>query len=654
MLRRVGSVLRSAARVPRPVIMPTTTFGTGSADGPVMGFLAHPDNLNDCVQPTVGLCKQLIEELLHKPHTPQEKHDLIDSMSNVLCLLLDPCEFVRQTHPDERYRNAAGEAFQQGHDFLCEANSRRDLYDVILDISKPENLATITPEAQRNVHQLRRDMEGNGIHLDDAQRREIVKLNQETEQLGAEFLMQDKNHFAALRNLVVCRHELATKLGFESFADKALRGSLLETPQEVWHFLCAVGNKYRPAAEQEVNRLRSHLGEVKGRPGNLTDEDRAKLTISLQREYANVGDEVYFTVANCIRGAQVLLEEVFDLKLKEVDFDEAELLPTPFRKFHCLENSGKLVGVIVLDMFARASKHCQAGHLTVQLGCRPHNNVLKSVGVQLPERQYPIVMLTCNAGSAGPVATRANGAMDDEATVMTPHEVTTFFHEFGHAVHTLLGQTTVQNLSGTRASIDFVEMPSQFFEQFLTSHEFLKLWAHKIGTREPISPDIVARRTEVRNMFRHLEVMDQVLLASIDQSLHGPQPFTVYFPTSGGHLGKRTLGTPSDYGRGIYNLAKLIMDMCNPISVVTPTERGVLRSLSFDHLVSYPAGYYGYLYSSALAHRIYDKNFRDKPMNRVEGQRLAQEVLSHGAACEPKERLCAYLKEDINDIEAWV
>jgi intermediate peptidase len=349
---------------------------------------------------------------------------------------------------------------------------------------------------------------------------------------------------------------------------------------------------------------------------------------------------------------------VFGLRLESVPFDKLEVYNVGgAKKFHVYDEKRKFLGVIVIDMFSRPTKHCQAGHLTVQLGCQPRIDVLRRVGLELPDRQYPVVVLTCNAGSQSrgtTIGRKSDGNFDEELTLMEPHEVTTMFHEFGHALHTIFGQTKVQNLAGTRGSIDFVETFSQLMELFLSSHEFLKLWAVKTSTREPISFDIVTRRNEAADMFRHLDTMDQVILAAIDQTLHGPQPFVVYFPHgSHGNMGKRTLGDLKEYGRGVFNLAKLIIDISQPLSIVEPTENAALHQLSFDHLSSYPAGYYGYLYSLAVARRIFSKKFERDPLNRDAGRELVDKVLKYGAACNPKEVLSNYLGDNLDEIDVW-
>ncbi|EPY31484.1 metallo-peptidase, Clan MA(E), Family M3 [Angomonas deanei] len=665
MLRRLA--VRSSRYSRIPLYAGIRFASTGKSDNPTaepirkievvdeipnLNFLSSPATLYQTVEPTIELCEALLNEI-PKAKTPKEKHDLIDSTSNILCLLLDPCEFVRQIHPDEEYKRGASLAFQKGYEYMSEVNSRRTLYDTIKELDGPEGRKGLDEEAIKNVIQLRRDMENNGIHLPDKQRAKITEMNIEKEELAMRFLTQQgsQSPFATLRNLLSCRYELAQLLEFESYADQQLPGTMLENQQNVWHFLCCLQHKYRPQAEKELDLIRSKVGEVRNRR-NITDDFRARVAVSMRRDAEPENAAEYFSVANCIRGIQCLCSEVFGVRLEHVPFGPEEVFNNNAKKYHVYDEHKKFLGVIVLDMYMNPMKYCQAGHLTLQLGCIPHQEVLSKVGLTLPKRQYPVVVLTCNIGSTKPAVRRPDGTYDDELTLMQPNEVTTVFHEFGHAMHTIFGQTHVQNLAGTRSSIDFVETFSQLFEQFLTSHDFLKLWAHRIGSREPISFDLVERRNQAADMFKHLDMIDQIVLSAVDQSLHGPQPLTVYFPHGDkGRMGKRTLGDIGDFGRGSFNLAESLMQIAKPLSVAEPTSSGVLQTLSFEHLSGYPAGYYGYLYSLTVARRIWSKKFKADPLNRDAGRELVDKVMKYGAACNPRETIEHYLKDDLNDIE---
>eukprot|EP00796_Vickermania_ingenoplastis_P010988 gene10988-7632_t len=630
---------------------------TGATEGiPTLSFLATPTTLLDKVDQTLAVSQKLLD-LIPASKDPQEQHDMIDTTSNILCLLLDPAEFVRQIHPSDAYKNGALEAFQRGHQFMSEANSRRDLYEVIRRLDSPEVYAQLDEESVKNVIQLRRDMEGNGIHLGDRERDIVTRMNINVEELSMKYLMEQQNPAAAnaiLQELLKDRYELAQFLGFESYAEKQLRGTMLEKQEKVWAFLCNIAYKYREAAEKELEVIRKSCG---GRRGAVTEEERAHYASLIRHAAEPEGLSKYFSVANCIRGIECLCSEVFGVRLEQVPFAATEVFAANARKYHVRDEDGQFLGVILLDLYMNPAKYCQAGHLTLQLGCRPHQGVLRQIGVEMPARQYPMVALTCNVNAS------SASKPDDEHTLMDPHEVTTLFHEFGHAMHTIFGQTKVQNLAGTRSSIDYVETFSQLFELFLTSHDFLRLWACHADTRQPISVDLVEKRNSASRMFAHLDRLDQVLLSAVDQALHGKQPMTVFFPTSSTSgsgkegtlvLSHRSLGpTGNVCDKATLQLPEALVEVVRPFAVGIPSTNSVMHTLSTEHIAGYPGGYYGYLYSGTVARRIWEKKFASNPLSRTAGRELVQKVMAHGAACDPVKTIEAYLGDRLEDVPTW-
>lgn len=697
---------------------------------PKLSFLATPTTLLDAVDETIRISRELLNRIA-TAKSAQEKHDLIDTTSNVLCLLLDPCEFVRQIHPDDAYKQGASEAFQRGYVFMSEANSRRDLYDVICALDSPAGHAALNEESIKNVVQLRRDMESNGIHLRDEERSRVTEMNIRKEELAMQLLMDEpcsKAFYRTLQQLLKERYELAQLLGFDSFAQQQLRGTMLEKPENVWGFLCGMDDKYRPEVEREFAMVEQYAGGTgKGEGGgtrgggsssssssgggagplskkrsSITDDHRSQIASLLRHQAEPKEANAYFSVANCIRGIQCLCSEVFGVRLEHAPFDpETEHYNPLAKKYHvyqkvegeaegtstAADKGNTFLGVIVLDLYQDEKKYCQAGHLTIQLGCRPHQQVIqmiKGLAGRLPDRQYPIVALTCNVprggsssgttsgtskGSATPVVGSPEGTTaDDETTLIDPHGVKTLFHEFGHAMHTIFGQTTVQNLAGTRSSIDFVETFSQLFELFLTSYDFLRLWARHVHTKEPITRDIVEQCNAASNMFMHLDRQDQIILSAVDQVLHGPQPLRVYCTPSALHsvtsspsggptpriLTHLELGDKGNFcDQDKFQLQASLMEIVKPFTVGTPTPTSVLGALSTEHLVGYPGGYYGYLYSLTIARQIWASKFEKNPLNRAAGKELVDKVMAYGAACNARKTMESYLDVPLQDIEVW-
>ena len=249
---------------------------------PQMDFLKNSSILLDTIDGTIEAVRKLLD-MLKRSNSPKEKHDILDSCSNILCLFLDPCEFVRQIHPDPAYRKSAAEAFTHVHEFMCEVNSRRELYDVLLELDHPESRAQLSSEENKNITQLKRDMEANGIHLPESERIKITESNVEKEELTMRFIAErdDKDPFGNLRNLLLVRYDQAQMLGWESSAHQLLQNTMMRNPENVWHFLCSVAHKYRPHAERELLELERHQGKVKLRE-KITDKNRAIITNAIR------------------------------------------------------------------------------------------------------------------------------------------------------------------------------------------------------------------------------------------------------------------------------------------------------------------------------------------------------------------------------------
>ena len=621
-----------------------------------LNFLSSPETLQEGSVKAITICKKLYN-LLDTPLSMQHRHDVLDSMSNTLCRVLDPCEFVRHMHSSSLYTESAQAAFTKAHTYMCELNTSAFLYDQLKMLASPEGKRCLDDESNKNVVQLKRDMESNGIHLPDEKRRLIMDLNVEKENIASKFLNREgkENPYGVLRALLRSRQKLSSVLEFESFAEQQLRGTILDSQEKVWHFLCAVSNKYTPLAIEEIKLLRKDQGTVNAGEA-FTDEARARMGHQQRQAIDTLGMEAYFSVANTWRGIEMLCKEVFGLTLQKVEMLPFEEFHEDALKYAAIHDEDGFMGTIVVDLFARDSKACQAGHMTVQLGCRPHCEVMRAVGVDVPERQYPIVVLTCNAGATRHGTAQASAKNCWNSTIMSMNEVTTLFHEFGHAIHSIFGQTSVQNLAGTRSSIDFVETFSQFFEHFLSAPDFVQRFARN-QANQIIPREKVLKYAEIRSKLRALDIMDQVVMSGIDQALHGPEPIRTYFPkpkSESGEIAMSVLGSFDNFGTGIMGMANLMVKIAEPLSPVKPTARGVLKSVSFEHMSSYPATYYGYLYSAVFAKRIWDNFFAKDPLNRKEGDRLRKEVMRFGGACDPKSTLQAYLQENIDDLRIWV
>jgi len=244
-----------------------------------------------------------------------------------------------------------------------------------------------------------------------------------------------------------------------------------------------------------------------------------------------------------------------------------------------------------LDLHPREGKYTHAAHFTLRCGF---------------QNQVPIVALVCNF-------THGNAEVDGMPVSLLSHgEVETLFHEFGHALHSLLSRTQFQHLSGTRGPVDFVEIPSHLMEHFCWDKRVLSRFARHYQTGEPIPEKLVDSLINSKNMFAGTDGQTQILYALLDQRFFGPQEQTTRLA-----------------------LTQLAASLQKEITEIDH-EDGTYWHARFGHFTGYGAGYYGYLYSKALAAGMWRELFLDDPLNRTSGLKLWKDVLIHGNARSPQ------------------
>ncbi|KAK1093728.1 Mitochondrial intermediate peptidase [Friedmanniomyces endolithicus] len=221
--------------------------------------------------------------------------------------------------------------------------------------------------------------------------------------------------------------------------------------------------------------------------------------------------------------------------------------------------------------------------------------------------QLPTIALICDFSL--PPASHSN-----RPTLLSFREVTTLFHEMGHALHSICGRTALQNVSGTRCATDFAELPSVLMENFASAPEVLALYARHWETDAPLDPSRIQERVEVDRRMQGAEIESQVLLGMLDQEYHSRLPLTW-----------------SDGGDGRES-TKVYQSVWNKYSLV-PEPAGTSWQGFFGHLFGYGATYYSYLFDRAIAGKIWRDVFQRAPGGAIDpaaGQLFREEVLRHG------------------------
>eukprot|EP00510_Aplanochytrium_minuta_P010314 CAMPEP_0184069144 /NCGR_PEP_ID=MMETSP0957-20130417/40021_1 /TAXON_ID=627963 /ORGANISM="Aplanochytrium sp, Strain PBS07" /LENGTH=407 /DNA_ID=CAMNT_0026368437 /DNA_START=209 /DNA_END=1432 /DNA_ORIENTATION=- len=319
----------------------------------------------------------------------------------------------------------------------------------------------------------------------------------------------------------------------------------------------------------------------------------------------------YFSIENCIEGLRLLCTSLFGIQLVQVDFDNGESWASDLKKLELREENGDLIGHLYLDLYPRSNKYYNAAHFQICSG-----RIKPSSWTQ--KKPVATAALVCNFNVSRSFAL---GLSDN--CLLNHSEVQILFHEFGHALHSLLSRTELQHLSGTRGELDFIETPAQLMEYFTFDEKFLQLFAKHYVTGASIPTDMVKSLNESRNRFQAIHVQQQILYSMFDQAISGPK---------------------FDHVAGVSSVAST--DLLRHLEYVHrgfDIEQSNFWHARFTHFINYGSSYYSYLYAKAFAADIWHTCFESDPLSRESGQKYRDEILRWGGAKDPIDMLEAML-----------
>jgi intermediate peptidase len=441
--------------------------------------------------------------------------------------------------------------------------------------------------------------------------------------------------------LIQQRHALAVEMGYPSYAHYFLSDKMAHTPEVVMKFLGHV----REASKDRYHHDLEMISKTK-RQMEETDEPLQPWDMSYysglikSHVFEGQGDAGdgslagYFTVEQSLEGMKILVQRLFGIQMKEVDMSAEERWdidndvsvrasgtsssPDGIRRFEFFQEvDEKPLGTMYLDLHPRPGKYSHAAHFTVRCGCESRDNPGDDGAVY----QLPIVALVCNVSP--PVSNTGSAA------VLSHSEVETLFHEFGHALHSLLSRTSFQHLSGTRVAMDFVETPSHLMEMYVWNEEFLNIIGAHFQTGASIPAKNIENLVKSRNVFKSMEVQSQCVYALFDQTI---------------------FGVPEKWATNSAGVSNSTTDIFKALHL----QNGLLYAdgthwhSKFGHLVSYGAGYYSYLYASIFSADLWNTCFDggSDAFSREAGNKYWKEILIHGGSKDPNHMLSAMLGRD--------
>jgi len=393
--------------------------------------------------------------------------------------------------------------------------------------------------------------------------------------------------------IVKLMQEKAELLGAKSYAHYALQLRMAETPEQVMSFLKRLMKASKATAVKEVTEVQK-LSEDLGFKDKIQSWDWYYYAEKLKEKKYQFDEEQlrpYFKLENVLHGVFEHARRLFGLKFAETK--EYPLYHEDVKVFEVYKEGPErqMIGLFYADFFPRASKG-QGAWMT---------NFYEQ-GVFRGQRMRPHVSIVCNFSK--PTA--------DQPSLLNFNEVSTLFHEFGHALHSLLSQVEYRSLAGTNVYLDFVELPSQILENWAEEEESLKLFAHHYQTGELIPMELVERLKDSQKFLVGYAAMRQVNFALLDMAWY------THPPPKGVTVADFELQATKD-------------------SFLLPRVAGTNISTSFGHIFGggYASGYYSYKWAEALDADAFEF-FKERGIFDPEtAQKFEEFILSKGGSDHP-------------------
>ncbi|MBO3117282.1 M3 family metallopeptidase [Winogradskyella sp. DF17] len=306
-----------------------------------------------------------------------------------------------------------------------------------------------------------------------------------------------------VKRIAILRFKRAQLLGYKTHAHFVLEERMAETPEKVNEFLKDLLKKAKPAAYKEFKDLKAYAKELDGIE-ELQKWDSAYYSEKLKQKRFSLDDEQlkpYFKLENVINGAFTVAKKLFGLEFKEIDtIDKYHEEVITYKVLDAEEN---LVSIFYADFFPRPGKRNGAWMTS-----------FKPQMIKNGVNERPHISIVCNFTK--PTTTKPS--------LLTFNEVTTLFHEFGHALHGMLANTTYPSLSGTNVYWDFVELPSQILENWCYEEETLKLFATHYKTGEVLPMDLIDKIKASATFHEGMQTLRQLSFGLLDMAWHGIDP----------------------------------------------------------------------------------------------------------------------------------
>ena len=446
-------------------------------------------------------------------------------------------------------------------------NKLKDTNDFLLHITNEEDLEGLPESAINLARQTakERNMEGYAFTLQAPSYMPFLTYSAKRELREKMYLAyhtlcthpNDNNNTDIVRKIVNLRREMAQMLGYDTYADYALAHRMAEKPQAVYDLLNQLIDAYMPTAQAEVKAVEDLCHQTLNLQPFMP-WDFPYYANKLKESRYNLNSEMlrpYFQLAKVKEGVFGLAHRLYGITFRRNH--EVPVYHPDVEVYDVMDKDDSPLALLYADFHPRTSKKSGAWMTSYKEQWKEKNG----------KNSRPQVAIVMNLSKA----------TDEQPALLTLGEVETFLHEFGHALHGIFANTTYRSLSGTNVYWDFVELPSQFMENFSTEKEFLNTFATHYKTGEPLPQELLDRITASRNFNVAYACMRQVSFGLLDMAYYTMKDaFTA---------------DPIPFEQQAWSRVKLL-----------PSVEGTCMTTQFSHIMAggYSAGYYSYKWAEVL------------------------------------------------------
>ena len=403
----------------------------------------------------------------------------------------------------------------------------------------------------------------------------------------------DENNLKICQRLINLRREMAQLIGYETYADYVLKHRMAGSTRRVYKLLDDLIDAYKPKAIEELNDIKAKARTMEGENFELKPWDFSYYAHKLQMEKFNLDAEMlrpYFQLDKVVEGVFGLANKLYGISFKENH--EIPVYHPDVKAYEVFDEDGSFLAVFYADFYPRDGKQGGAWMTEFQ------GQYINSKGENIRPHVSVVMNLTKPTAS--------------KPALLTLGEVETFLHEFGHSLHGMLANTRFESLSGTNVWWDFVEMPSQFMENYSTEKDFLRTFAFHYKTGEPIPDELIDRIRQSRNFNVAYACLRQVSFGLLDMAYYTQK---------------------TEFKEDIIPFEKKAWDK----AMVAEQLPNTCMTTQFSHIMAggYAAGYYSYKWAEVLDADAFSVFKKNGIFDHDTAKRLRSCVLSKGGTENP-------------------